>query len=127
MKRAIDSLQQATSEERKSHREAWDRIERSNRPPEIELWLSYLDDTRLTEVLESIDNNDGLPVEYTIGDALYFVFLHQFVRPNQYILPDKEPPFLRTKEAVREWGWRCDYDLDAMKAEYVREAPKYRN
>lgn len=74
LKRAIDSLQQASSEEKRLHREAWERIEQSTRPSEIELWLSYFDDPRLTELLESIDNNDGLPVEYTIGDALYFVF-----------------------------------------------------
>jgi hypothetical protein len=126
LKRAIDSLEQANSEERGSHAEAWERIEQSTHPSEIKLWLSYLDDPRLTELLESIDNNDGLPVRYTIGDAMYFVFLHQFVRPNQYILHDREPPFLRSKEAVRDWGRRSNYDHEAMKAEYAREAPKYR-
>lgn len=126
LKRAIDSLEQANSEERGSHAEAWERIEHSTHPSEIELWLSYLDDARLTELHESLENADGSSVKYTIGDALYHVFRHQFVRPNQYILDEKEPPFLRSKEAVRDWGRRSNYDLEAMKAEYAREAPKYR-
>jgi len=126
LRRAINSLQQENSEERGSHREAWERIERSSSPSEIRLWLSCIEDPRLTELLESLENADGSPVKYTIGDALYLVFRHQFVRPNQYILDEKEPPFLRSKEAVRDWGRRHSYDLGAMKAEYAREAPKYR-
>ncbi|CAG1006577.1 hypothetical protein ANRL2_04607 [Anaerolineae bacterium] len=125
-RRAVDSLQQASSEEEGSHSKAWERIRRSNSPSEVELWLSYFEDPRLTELLQSIENPDGSPVEYTIGDALYHVFRRRFARPNQYILDEREPPFLRSKDAGREWGRRHGYDLDAMKAEYAREAPKYR-
>lgn len=126
LKRAIDSLQQDSSEERGLHREAWERIERSAGPSEIELWLSHFDDPRLTEVLDSMETPDGSPVQYTIGDALFHVFRAKFTRPNQYVIDGEEPPFLRSKEAVREWGRRCEYDLETMKAEYARAIPKYR-
>ena len=126
LKKAVDDLECPNGKPTPKFSAAWKRVQMAQSAEEIEFLVSRLDDTRRTEVLESLEMEDGSDVVYHIGDALLLNLRLRFARTDMYFEDWNEPPFLRTRAALREWAKSCKFDLDEMMRQYRIEAPKYR-
>lgn len=90
-------------------------------PEALELLVGAFGDERPTPLLESMENVDGTPVRYTVGDALFFVLVRHFAPSDRYFEDDREPPYLQTKESFTAWAKANNFDLGKMRADYRRD------
>ena len=89
----------------------------------MKVLIGHLQDDRPSPLLESLATVDGSPVNYTVGDAIFFHLKGRFIiSQNSYRTATDEyrnSPHLQTKSAMADWFGEHGYNLDALQADHA--------
>lgn len=103
----------------------WQHISKCESPEELREIARHFGDSRPTVLLESLENPDGGPVNYTIGDALFFAFKGRFFRKWQYMLPGRNcPEYFENEATFKAWLEEHNYDIAQLRKAYERDTPR---
>ena len=104
----------------------WKRIGSAESPGELRVLVDHLHDERPTILLEALENVEGTPVIYTVGDALLNHLRCRFVDCSQgKALKWRQidaSPHLESKESIAAWFEEHGYDLPALKDAHAKVA-----
>ena len=103
---------------------AWRRLSQCESSDELREIARNFGDRRPTLLLESLENPNGGPVDYTIGDALFFWFKGRFFKKSQYMAPGSNcPKYFENEATFVAWLEKYDYDIVRLRKAYERDTP----
>ncbi|MCA8946777.1 MAG: hypothetical protein KDB29_11160 [Planctomycetes bacterium] len=125
MKEAVDDLAvDEGTEPGPAYTEAAKRISSAESAPELKVLVEHLHDKRPTVLLEAIVGENGRPVDYTVGAALFWKLRLKFVVAPKGRLDARKQmaanPNLKSVESLTAWFSQHGYDLKSLREEHRR-------